>query len=185
MRDWFIVGCKLLGVYFLYLALASALSSIGFLVSASQGTFVGTSKKEIMVTSAIGIISEIACAIPLLFKTEWIADSLKLSGRLHTAPNHHGADTLQSGITLLGIYVFCTKLGGLVKVFALSRETVDMGTPFAATQPASLRFSADFIEPGITILISLCLIFGSKYITAFLTRREQSETEQAAPLDGE
>jgi hypothetical protein len=161
------------------------MSSIGFLVSSGDGTFSGPPRTQIILTSAFSIVSQIGFAFPLLFKTEWIADSLKLKGSLQDSPSSLGESRLQPGITLLGIYIFCTKIGSLPQVYAASRRATQMTNPFAATQPKGLTFSPEYIEPVITLVVSLLLIFGSKYIAAFLEKRKINETEQEASLDRE
>jgi hypothetical protein len=187
MREWFIVGSKLLGLYFLYTVITTALNSTGIIYSllmSSNDFFPQESGTAVLLIAAFTIVAEIGCAIPLLFKAEWIADKLRLPV-LASSSSSSGNGKLQPGIILIGIYVFTIKIGGLVKAFALSRKTVHMDSPFAATQPAGLSFSRDFIKPSVTILISLFLIFGSKYIADFLIKRGGTGTEQAALLDRE
>lgn len=182
MREWFIVGCKLLGVYFVYLAITSTLGSIGFLLTAltaaSEGTFPGISRTGMILTAAFAIVSEIGVAFPLLFKTEWMADTLKLTGRIQDVPRGYRGSQLQPGITLLGIYVFCTKIGSLASVYVASQRANKITDPFAATQPKLFTFSLDFIAPLVTLAVSLALIFGAKYIATFLERDKGTETEQ-------
>ena len=188
MREWFIVGSKLLGIYFLYQAIISILNSTGLffsLMMSSNSFFPKESSTEVLLITAFTIVVAIGCALPLLFKAEWIADKLKLPTINHSPRPAFTNEKLQPGIILIGIYIFTIKLGGLAKVFALSRRAGRMASPFAATQPEGLSFSRDFVEPGVTILLSLCLIFGSKYIAAFLTKDKLTATEQQAPLDRE
>ena len=188
MREWFIVGSKLLGLYFLYSVITSLLSSTGLFLSmltSSNSFFPKENNAEILLITIFTIVAEIGCALPLLFKAEWIADKLKLTTANESYSAQSSDAKLQPGIILIGIYIFTIRLGGLAKIFALSRRAVKMASPFAATQPEGLSFSRDFVEPGVTILLSLCLIFGSKYIAAFLTKNKLTATEQQAPLDRE
>jgi hypothetical protein len=129
-------------------------------------------------------VAKIGCTLPLLFKAEWIADKLRLP-ETTSSSGLSGTEWLRPGIILIGIYVFTIKIGGIAKVFALSSKIGRMASPFTATQPEGLSFSRNLIEPGVTILISLCLIFGSKYIAAFLAKNKFSVTEQIARPDGE
>jgi hypothetical protein len=186
MREWFIVGSKLLGLYFLYTVITSMLNSTGLffsLLTSSNSFFPKETENAVLLITVFSIVAEIGCALPLLFKAEWIADKLRLPGTASSSALS-GTEGLRPGIILIGIYVFTVKIGGLAKVFALSRKTGRMALPFA-TQPEGLSFSRSFIEPGVTILISLCLIFGSKYIAAFLTKNKLTATEQTAQSDGE
>lgn len=179
MRDWFIVGSKLLGLYFLYTVIITTLNSSGVFLSLltfSDSFLPKEDSKAALLITALTIAAEIASALPLLFKAEWIADKLRLPSA-HTASFRSEKEILHPGIILIGIYIFAVQIGRLARVFALSRATLRAASPFAATQPAGLSFSRDFIDPGITIIISLCLIFGAKYITTFLARKERLETE--------
>jgi hypothetical protein len=188
VREWFIVGSKLLGLYFLYMVVVSVLSSAGLffsILTSSTTFFPEESGTALLLSSVFTIVAEIGCALPLLFKAEWIADKLKLPSINVSSGATSLNEKLQPGIILIGIYVFTTKIGGLAKVFVLSRTTARMASPFAATQPEGLSFSRDFIEPSITIALSLSLIFGAKYIAAFLTKTKRTEAEQVARPDGE
>lgn len=81
MREWFIVGSKLLGLYILYSVITSMLSSTGLflsLLTSSNSFFPKESSIEVLLITAFIIVAEISCAFPLLFKAEWIADKLKL-----------------------------------------------------------------------------------------------------------
>lgn len=175
MREWFIVGCKLLGLYFLYEALTSTVSVLMFLASASEGTFPGTSATQIILTNAFNIVSGLGFAILLIVKTEWIADKFKLTGIMQDSVSARGGNQLQPGITLLGIYIFCTKIGKLVKIFVAGQVANRTTDQFAASQPKGLIFSLDFVEPVVTLVVSMILIFGSKYIASFLTKERQAE----------
>ena len=183
MREWFIVGSKLLGLYFLYTVITSMLNTTGLfltLLTSSSSFYPREESNAVLLITVFTIVAEIGCALPLLFKAEWIADKLRLPGS-GSSSALSGSKGLRPGIILIGIYVFTIKIGGLAKVFVLSRKTGRMASSFAATQPDGLSFSRDFVEPGVTILLSLCLIFGSKYIAAFLTKDKLTATEQQAP----
>ena len=187
MREWFIVGSKLLGLYFLYTVITLMLNSTGLffsLLTSSNNFYPKEYENVVLLITAFTIVAEIGCTLPLLFKAEWIADKLRLPGTASSSALS-GTEWLRPGIILIGIYVFTIKIGGLAKVLALGHKTGRMALPFAATQPEGLSFSRDFIEPSVTILISLCLIFGSKYIVAFLAKNRLSATEYTARPDGE
>jgi hypothetical protein len=178
MREWFIVGAKLLGIYFLYWALTTLPSSIMVSMSFSSKSVIlneGPSNLVIFLASISSGLVMIGFAYMLLFKTELIADKLKITDGLQ--PRHNGVN-LQAGITLIGIYIFVSKVGRVVDIFATAQKANRINNPFAASQPQGFAFSSKLIEPGFTILISLCLIFGSKYIAAFLTKNKLTATEQ-------
>lgn len=184
MREWFIVGSKLLGIYFLYHALTTLPPSIGFALSILSKSVIidqGPSNISLFLASTLSGLIMIAFAVALLFKTELIADKLNILERQQ--PNSEKENKLESGIMLIGIYIFCTKIGGLFQIFADSQRSNKIRDPFAATQPQGLTFSSNYIAPLVTLAASLLLIFGAKHITAFLTKEKQTETEQKVRAD--
>jgi hypothetical protein len=129
----FVVGSKLLGIYFLYGALTTLPPSIVMAmstISASGRYYQGLSSIVILIASAFSGLVMIAFAYALLFKTELIADKLNVSGV--PQPSARCEDYLQHGITLIGIYIFATKIGGLAKVFLAGQRVSRVGDPFAA-----------------------------------------------------
>ena len=177
MRDWFNIGCKLLGMYYIYLALTSALGSLSFFVNIGDTALSETDRNEMLLIYAFAIVAEVGFAFPLLFKTEWLADTLKVREGHYSTWQDHGSRQLQLGITLIGIYSFCANVGRLAGVYAKSRQTNYLSEPFVATQPKGLSFSIDFVDPVVTIVISMLLIFGAKYIAPFLTKEKQPKAE--------
>lgn len=175
MRGLFIVGAKLLGIYLLYWAIMSILVSISFLLHASSGGTPFSSElfEKTIVLMNFSIV--LIFVFVLLFKTEWLADKIKLPGDSlgHTAVVTSA--NLRLGIVFIGIYIFVTHIGGLITViwshFIANRES-DM---FAATQPKGLQWSVDFVNPIITVLISFLLIFGSEQISRWLIKEKIDE----------
>jgi hypothetical protein len=185
MRDTFIAGSKLLGIYFLYHALTTLPPTIGMVLATLSA---GSSSYQVLPILSLlaGIFSGlvmIAFAFALLFKTELIASKLNISGVCQ--PSAQKGDKLEPGIILIGIYIFCTKVGWLAEVFAKNQWANKIRNPFAATQPQGLSFSSDYIAPCVTLIAALLLIFGAKHITAFLTKEKHTETEQANQPDAE
>jgi hypothetical protein len=179
MREWFIVGSKLLGIYFLYLALSTLPPYIVMAMSSFSSSIIlneGPSNLKILLASISSGFVMIAFAIVLLFKNDWIADILKITAQMHESKNQLKASNLHTGITLIGIYIFCTRSGALFRAYAESRRVDRMFSPFLATQPEGLPFSPSFVEPVATLLISLLLIFGSRHIAAFLTKNKLTAT---------
>jgi hypothetical protein len=173
MRDWFVVGCKLLGLFFLYYAFASILGSIGLIVSivANGSNSLGSSTPDMFLITTFSIIANIIFALSLIYKTEWLADKFRLSGRLQDLSISPGSYILQPGIILIGIYIFCTYFGRLVHAIVSNLCESNMASVFAASQPKGLTFSLDFIAPVVTLVFSLLLIFYSKSIAEFLEKR--------------
>lgn len=186
MRNWFIVGSKLLGIYFLYWALTSLPGSIMLSMSLFSKSVIlneGPSNLAIFLASISSSLVMIAFAYALLFKSELIADKLNIADSFEPDTQHGG--NLQSGIILIGIYIFTTEVGRLANIFATAQRANRITDPFAASQPQGLTFSSKLVEPGVTIIVSLCLIFGAQYIAAFLTKNKSKATEQLNQGDGE
>jgi hypothetical protein len=188
MREWFIAGAKLLGIYFLYWAFTTLPQSIAIGMSSFSESVIlneGPSNLAIFLSSISATAVMIVFAFILLFKTNWLADTLKVTGQSHNSERQYDTGMLQTGISLIGIYIFCTKIGSLIQAYVENRAVNRMFSPFIATQPEGLSWSQKFAGPIATLAISLFLIFGSKYIANFLTRSKQIATEHRAPLDRE
>ena len=127
MREWFITGSKLLGIYFLYSALNTLPYSIGVVLSilSNRSIFQGFPIFDLFASVLSGLVM-LAFAFALLIKTESIAAKLNISGS-RQASNQQD-DKLESGIILIGIYIFCTRLGGLAEVFALNQTANNIST---------------------------------------------------------
>ncbi len=180
MRGWFIVGSKLLGVYYLFSALTFIVSSTGLITSItrSRESIMGSSSVDIFLVSCFGIIATLGFAYILIFQTDWLADRLKLADLSQPTPGGPAGSRLQTGIILIGIYVFCTHIGSLVHAILTNLAENNMRAAFAATQPNGLTFSLNFIAPITILLFSLFLIFGSRNIAAFLERKTMTEAGQ-------
>ncbi len=176
MREWFIVGAKLLGVYFLFNALTLIVGSTGLVASFahSRESVMGPSSIDIFLVSCFTIVASLGFAYILIFQTDWLADRLKLAEPSQPMPVGMAGDGLQTGIILIGIYVFCTRIGSLAHAVMTNLAENNMGASFAATQPNGLTFSMNFIPPLVTLLFSLFLMFGSGKIAAFLVKKTEA-----------
>jgi hypothetical protein len=93
MRNWFIVGSKLLGIYFLYWALTSLPGSIMLSMSLFSKSVIlneGPSNLAIFLASISSSLVMIAFAYALLFKSELIADKLKIADSFKSDSQHGG-----------------------------------------------------------------------------------------------
>ena len=173
MREWFIVGAKLLGLYLLFSTLTLVVSSTGLIsyIVRSKESIMGSSSVDIFLVSCFTIIASLGFAYILIFQTDWLADRFKLADLSQVTPAGPAGSRLQTGIILIGIYVFCTHIGSLVHVILTNLAENNMRAVFAATQPNGLTFSPSFISPIATLLFSLFLIFGSRKIAAFLEKK--------------
>jgi len=100
MREWFTVGAKLLGIYFLYWALTAFFQTISFLFPlSSRGTWASTEPLNtvIAVDSILTFCFKIAFALVLLFKTNWLADKLSFVGDMPISAGASQRTNLQIG----------------------------------------------------------------------------------------
>ncbi len=173
MREWFIVGAKLLGLYYLFSALTFIVSSSGLIASIirSRESIMGSSSGDIILVSCFSIIATLGLAYILIFQTDWLADRFKLAALSQATPGGLAGSRLQTGIILIGIYIFCTHIGSLVHEIFINLAENNLRTEFAATQPKGLTFSPNFISPIATLLFSLLLIFCSGKIAAYLEKK--------------
>ncbi len=173
MREWFIVGAKLLGVYFLFNALTLIVGSTGLVASVARSSesVMGPSSADIFLVSCFTVVAGLGFAYILIFQTDWLADRLKFAEPSQPMPVGT-AGGLQTGIILIGIYVFCTRIGSLAHAVMTNLAENNMRASFAASQPNGLTFSMNFIPPIVTLLFSLFLMFGSGKIAAFLGKRQ-------------
>ncbi len=146
MREWFIVGAKLLGLYYLFSALTLIVSSTALVssITRSRESIMGSSSVDIFLVSCFGIIASLGFAYILIFQTDWLADRLKLAGLSQASPGCPAGSRLQTGIILICIYIFCTRIGSLVHVILTNLAENNMRAAFAATQPNGLTFSLNF-----------------------------------------
>lgn len=173
MREWFIVGAKLLGIYFLYWALTTILQTTSYLLSLlSAGSWTSTEplSTAVALDSVFAFCIMIAFALLLMVKTQWLADRLGLVGDIPRSTGSRQRANLQTGLVLVGTYIFVSHIGQLITVLLLLRRVNAVYGPFAATQPQSLSWSKDMIVPCITILLSLILIFGARQLAQWLDK---------------
>ncbi|MEJ2183661.1 MAG: hypothetical protein P8Y66_09065 [Nitrospirota bacterium] len=172
MRDTFIVGAKLLGVYLVYWLLFNLLSLLAVVVMAIWESRLAVLTIFSILAYLFSIAVLIIFSYILLFKTEWLSNIVGLRDDRSHALEFSMDAVLRAGIILIGVYIFSTRIGGLVKVLYNLLAVENVGGDIAASQPAGLRFSRDLITPGVTVAFSLLLMFGSKYLVKMIDRTE-------------
>jgi hypothetical protein len=172
MRDTFIVGAKLLGVYLVYWLLFNLLSLLAVVVMAIWESRLAVLTIFSILAYLFSIAVLIIFSYILLFKTEWLSNIVGLRDDRSHALEFSMDAVLRAGIILIGVYIFSTRIGGLVKEIYNLLAVENVGGDIAASQPAGLRFSRDLITPGVTVAFSLLLIFGSKYLVKMIDRTE-------------
>jgi hypothetical protein len=172
MRDTFIVGAKLLGVYLVYWLLFNLLSLLAVVVMAIWESRLAVLTIFSILAYLFSIAVLIIFSYILLFKTEWLSNIVGLRDDRSHALEFSMDAVLRAGIILIGVYIFSTRIGGLVKEIYNLLAVENVGGDIAASQPAGLRFSRDLITPGVTVAFSLLLVFGSKYLVKMIDRTE-------------
>lgn len=171
MRSLFSVGGRLLGIYFTYYGLSNLFSIVILLVSPSPD-FPQVGKAAI-IYSSISTIILLSISFLLIFYTEFLADISRLKDESVNYQAFPTKDALQAGVVLIGIYIFTTNIGEVISAIQKQILTKRMGEDLGATYPPSLNFTGDIVEPGVTIVFALFLIFGSKIFTKLVGRPDQ------------
>lgn len=119
MRRLFIVGAKIVGLVCLFWAITTALQFISYIVFSIRGllddSFFYVSTLIFIISVTAYLILSIWFSIVLLFRTEWLANKLKLE-KDSDLPNWPELNTLLNlGIILAGLFILATAIPSLVR----------------------------------------------------------------------
>ena len=171
MRNLFIVGAKLLGIYWFIMALLSLISMI---------QFIQHSLWLVMIAFILSAIVQFIFSYLLLFKTHNIACLLKLEEKEIALRNLSSKSFLQIGITLIGLYIFTTNISNFLKSFFFYThpdyltKTFNINIPGVMNQYIRLLY---LIINFMPIVISLILIFKSQAIAKLISKYEDTKIE--------
>ena len=170
MRKYFVIGGKLLGVYLLYSSLTMLFGTISYIVISfnSQSDPFG---KIAMISSVVSLIILLIFSFVLLFRTDWLADLVKLDEESEDFLKIKSEFILRGGIVLIGLYIFATNIGRFISTIYFQFAEANMGIDPVGTVPRGITSSKDLITFGITIAFSLFLIFGSGIIEKIVQRK--------------
>jgi len=171
MRNLFIVGAKLLGIYWFIMASLSLISTIGFIQH---------SLWPIMITFILSAIVQFVFSYLLLFKTHNIACLLKLEEKEIPLKNLSSNSFLQIGIILIGLYIFTTNISNFLKSFFFYTQPDYLTKTFNINIPEAMNQYTHLLSLIITfvpIVISLILIFKSQTIVKLISRYEDTKIE--------
>jgi hypothetical protein len=168
MYSLFIVCTKLIGIYFVFLTLTNLLNMFPFLIYSFKGSEEEMVELYILFSNAFSMTVQLVLALPLLFRTGWIADKLRIKDDIAESLPLSLNSILRAGIILIGVFIFTTRISSFARTVYYRVLADNSEEAFAATYPQSLSFSTDMITPGITIAFSLLLIFGSKIIVRII-----------------
>ena len=150
MRDLFNVLAKILGLFFLFTA-------ITFLSLVFQSG--GHCNPQI--SAFVSPLLAFLLSFILIIKTDWVSRIARVEQSTGTHIGSSG-ELLETGIALLGLYVFTTHLAGVVRTLAvLSANPVYRST-------FDFRNSIEIV----TLVVALILIFGAKRIANFIRSRQ-------------
>lgn len=171
MRNLFIVGAKLLGIYWFIMASLSLISTIGFIQH---------SLWPIIITFILSAIIQFIFSYFLLFKTHNIACLLKLEEKEIPLKNLSSNSFLQIGIILIGLYIFTTNISNFLKSFFFYTQPDYLTKTFNINIPEAMNQYTRLLSLIITfvpIVISLILIFKSQTIVKLISRYEDTKIE--------
>jgi hypothetical protein len=171
MKNYFLIGAKILGLYLAFRSLLTFFQAIAALIvfsSSSSEPFAVLS----LVSSGGALIILLFLSFILLFKTEKIASILKIEDSLSDTGNKL---SIQTGIILIGLYIFSTNIGGFFASIYFQFQEANAGRDPIGTSPKGLTISEDLVSVGVTIIFSVFLIFGSKVIDNFVCRPNKNE----------
>jgi hypothetical protein len=155
VRNAFVLGVKLIGVWRIASTAALIPSAVGLTVMSLRdfGTAAG-----ILANSWIGIGFGLGIGLFLLFGAEWIADQADLPGETASPPSP--GITFTGGIQLIGVYLTTVETPALFR--ALLRLPQDR-----VVRPWETRW-IDGIPAGVGMALGLLLIFGASRIARWI-----------------
>ncbi|WDP90000.1 MAG: hypothetical protein HUN04_09880 [Desulfobacter sp.] len=169
MKSYFVVGAKILGIYLVYLGLLNLFQIVTALMvfySASSEPF----PMLTLVSSTGSLILLLIFSMFLLFKTDSVASFLKVR-EVHEGP--HPQLSIQTGIILIGIFIFSTRIGSFLANLYIQTKEANAGISGMGTCPNGPVLSKDLLISTITIIFSLILILGSSGIENVISKFNQ------------
>ena len=149
MRSLFLVVAKLVGI----LAVVQAIVYIPFIAAAMSPLtrMPDTERSFVLLGTILAPIVSLAIAALLLFKTEKLADLLRVSKRNEDVPIGEPEQLLRVGLILIGVYLLISSTPQLVQSFI---KTFMVGSSF---------FVGDLVSSILRVLLAM-------YVTLFSRR---------------
>jgi hypothetical protein len=169
MRNLFIVGAKLMGLYFLLTDLIALMHySISALILSMNGNL---SQLEAINQISIYIymfaapfVLHVAAGLLLLFRTNWLAKVLLIPDV--PQPHVDARNVLQVGIILLGFYMMIVGIPG---VLSYLMQLIQMNAQGGFS--SIVRFDWNAILPNaVRIVMGTCLILTSQKLSTLIMR---------------
>ena len=169
MKSFFIAGAKILGIYLVYLSLLNLFQVITALMVFSSESSEPFPMLTI-VSSSGSLILLLIFSLLLLFKTDTVASILSVREENDST---HSKISIQTGIILIGIFIFSTRIGSFLANLYIQTKEANAGISGMGTYPNGPLLSKDLLISAITIIFSLILIFGSSGIENILSKFNQ------------
>lgn len=170
MRNTFIVFAKLLGLYALLRAL-DIVAPLGLLMWASQRWLEDLSAGLWWVLASVAsFLFSLIIAALLIFKTEKVADWLKLKQVEGPSQARSTHQVLVIALALVGLYVLVVAIASLVaKVLEIIMSSGDRGVP------QSVAFA-------LMAALGLILVLKAEAVAALVGRKSQAEQQAPPPV---
>lgn len=165
MRDLFIVGAKLMGIYIFFI---HAITNLAFLIQVSQQEG-STGGYQLSVWDFLIVFAlQTVVSYFLVFRTDLIANTIKLNP--NDSPIGLSITTaLQSGLILIGVYILITTMPILLQ--QITKEFIQGIMNF--------RFHyTGFIISLMKVFLSIVLIFASEKISSLIMQNQLSRQYQ-------
>jgi len=166
MRKMFLVAAKLLGLMQLYSMLMSSLPFLA--VSMNYAETYHPSPIQVLLGGASALVWTIFYgwfAWLLLFRTDWLADRLKIRDEPGDDRAFDRQAVLPLGVTLIGLYVVIHALPSLITaIMRIQSEWIDR---FPEKQRGQL------VSVIIQLLLGVWFTFGANQVVSIITRRER------------
>ncbi len=170
MRNLFLVGAKLLGMLGLYWTIL-IIPQIGFFLGAnSQMNEDNFSGVLIFSGLLLYFLLSLSFGLILIFRTEKVADLLRIKKAEVQEIKPKTDDMLRIGIILVGIYVLASAIPELAKIiFRLAQTSMTLRS-YNTTELISSIFQ---------ICLGWWLSFSSRKVAHFITKREYKKHNKA------
>jgi len=167
MRNLFLVGGKLVGILGLYWAIL-IIPQIGFFLGTqSQMSETSYSTERIFSAILLYFLLAFVFGLTLIFRTEKIADLLKIKESEVQEIMPKTDDMLRIGIILVGIFLLASAIPEFAKIiFRLAQTSMTLMS----------YNTSELISSILQICLGGWLSFSSRKVVHFITKREYKKT---------
>jgi len=150
----FVVSCKLLGLFLLYVGLTYALTAL--LLRREGASVILLQLSSAAVAFAFGFV--------LLFRTELVTRVARIpDGEAAPAAGWDAREILRTGVVLIGLYVFVTRLGGALQEVGLWLDGGPLGR--------SGRTPILMLVEAVPLLLAALFVLRADLVVSFVERQ--------------